>query len=66
MIARSCRQFETDRRRDHCASRAAVKLRPASQSYLTLLHRESWVLTTIATVCGVLIYVGVWLIRLLG
>jgi hypothetical protein len=67
MFARTCQHF--DPRQCDAAPRprrAAVKLRPASQSYLALVHRERLVLMTIAGVCGVLIYTGVWLIRLLG
>jgi hypothetical protein len=66
MLARSCHHFDPRPRDAEPAQprRAAVKLRPAS--HLALLHREGPVLITIAGVCGVLIYTGVWLIRLLG
>jgi hypothetical protein len=67
MFARTCHSFDPHQ----CDAaprprRTAGKLRPASQSYLALVHGERLVLMTIAGVCGVLIYAGVWLIRLLG
>jgi len=48
----------------HDATRATPKLRPASHSYL--VTREPLVAATIASLSGALIYVGVWMIRLLG
>jgi len=42
----------------------APKLRPASHSYL--VTREPLVAVTITLLCGGLIYVGAWMIRLLG
>ena len=57
MLARTCHHFDP---------RTTGKLRPASHSYLTFLHRERAVLMTIATLCAALIYTGFWLIRLLG
>jgi hypothetical protein len=43
---------------------AAGRLRPASHSYLP--QREPLVLATIFSLCALLVYVGVWLVRLLG
>ncbi len=48
----------------HEAAHAASKLRPASHSYL--IAREPLVAAIIASLCGILIYAGVWMIRLLG
>ena len=42
----------------------AGKLRPASHSYLP--HREPLVVATIFSLGALLVYVGVWLVRLLN
>jgi hypothetical protein len=40
------------------------RIRPASHSYL--VQREPFAVTIIGGLCAVLIYTGVWLVRLLG
>jgi hypothetical protein len=40
------------------------KLRPASHSYLP--QREPMVVATIFSLCALLVYVGTWLVRVLG
>ena len=61
MFLRNChpdlRPCRDDERRD-------AKLRPASHSFLP--QGEPLVVTTILSLCVLLIYVGVWLYRLLG
>ena len=43
--------------------RSPGKLRPASHSYIPT--RETLVVVTILSLCALLIYAGVWLVRLL-
>jgi hypothetical protein len=56
MLARSCNPT--------ASRRADEKIRPASHSYL--VQREPFALAIIGGLCAVLIYAGVWLVRLLG
>ena len=59
MLPRLCHPLSRLARPD----RPARKLRPASHSYLP--QHEPLVLATIVSLCAALIYVGVWLVRLL-
>jgi hypothetical protein len=46
------------------SQREGAKLRPASHSYLP--QREPMVVATIFSLCALLVYVGAWLVRVLG
>ncbi len=48
----------------HSSHRDTGKLRPASHSYLP--QREPMVVATIFSLCALLVYVGAWLVRVLG
>ena len=62
MFLRTCHSGSRPCRDDE--HRGGAKLRPASHSFLP--HGEPVVVTTILSLCVLLIYAGIWLYRLLS